>query len=201
MLHGIRSIRPPALGELRRGPGLAALPEPLERVADAEVTRKKGVRVAQRTHRYVLDRPRPDPGQRQQTAACLRAIRAGVDRQLLACDGADQPEQRAPTCGGHCQLRRVYLGEHLSRREDMCDGAERTLELLAMRGRQTASQRGGAPNRDLLAEHGADAQLMTIDGAGHASSGRAAHELPDERVVGENLCDAVRVGVEVEQRT
>ena len=77
---------------------------------------------------------------------------------------------------------------------------ERALELLTVVSNQTARERRGAPQGDLLTQHRADGELVAIDGAGHSSSGRLAHQPSKQPLSAQHVRDAARIGVEVEQR-
>ena len=184
------------------GARAAVLAEPLERVAHAEVARR-GTRRGRAG--------RASPRTPRSTARC-RAARAGAGapprgRRRRRADSsprasaAGEAEQRAPPRAGHRQLLGVGLRERGGRREQVRDAAERALERLAVRGDQPAGERGGARQRDLLAEHGAHRQLVAVDvarrrgaRAPRARAGRAAASRA------ERLGHGVRVGVEVEQR-
>lgn len=120
MLHGVGSIRSPTLGERHGASRLAITAELLECVTDTEVARHEGIGVAQPAHSYVLSRPRPDARQCQQSTPRVRAIRPAVDHQLAARERSRQCEQAAPPGGRHRQLRGIYAGQRLGRREDVC---------------------------------------------------------------------------------
>ena len=56
-----------------------------------------------------------------------------------------------------------------------------------------------ATDGDLLAEHGADGDLVAVDVAGDAQAGTRGDERPEQRVAAEHLVDGDRVAVGVEQ--
>ncbi len=62
-----------------------------------------------------------------------------------------------------------------------------------------AGDGAGGGDADLLAEHGADRELVAVDVAGHPQPGRRAHQRPEHRVAGERVADGDRVAVGVEQ--
>ena len=74
------------------------------------------------------------------------------------------------------------------------------LQRLADRARQPAGAGRGCRERDLLAEHGADRELVGIDVAGHAAAGIGVHRAGHHPITPERVEHGVRVGVEIEQR-
>ena len=76
---------------------------------------------------------------------------------------------------------------------------DRMLERLAVCGHKPRRERRRAGERNLLAEHGADRDLVWTGVARHAPPGSAPHDLPDQFVVAERVDDRRRIGVEVEQ--
>ncbi len=82
----------------------------------------------------------------------------------------------------------------------MGEGADGPRQPLAAAPHDPRGQRSGAGQRNLLTEHRADGQLVTVDMADHPPPGRGAHQRPDQGVAAERVDDGVRIGVEVEQR-
>ena len=82
----------------------------------------------------------------------------------------------------------------------MGDRSNRALKRLPVFGDQPSGERPRASDRHLLAQYGADSELVAVDVSSHPASRREAHESSEQRIVAQRLRHAPRVGVEVEQR-
>ncbi len=124
----------------------------------------------------------PIPGSASSRRRASHTVCACVYDELIARERCHEGKQTAPAGNGHREPRDVRAGQRLHGGKHVRHRAERALELLAVIGNQPARERTGASHGDLLAEHGADGQLVAVDGAGHAPSRRIAHERSEQRV-------------------
>lgn len=199
MLDRVGAIRSP---RLRDGAGCAwivGLPEPGERVADAEVGRQEGVRIPERAHRDVLGRPGTDPRQLLKPGPRRVAVGARVEIELLVSERLGEREQGGAPRARHRERLRISVGERGRRREQAGDSAARRHQWLTARVNEPAGERCGGGERHLLTEHGAYGELVPVDVAGHPSPRRGAHGVGEERIGREEGGDGPGVGIEVEQ--
>jgi hypothetical protein len=81
----------------------------------------------------------------------------------------------------------------------MANGSDRAIERLAVGGNEPRRKRGRGGDRDLLAEHRAQRQLLTVDVAGDAAPRHRVDEAAEDRIGAERLAYALGIAVEVEQ--
>ena len=173
--------------------------EALERVADAEVTSDERIGIAERAHRDVRGGPRADPREGEQCPLRGGAVGARVERHAAIRERGGEAEQRCGPGTWHGKGRGVHGRDRGRGREAVGEAAVRGWERLAERVHHAPGERAGARDRHLLAEHGADRELGTVDVAWDPDAGGGVDEVGDPRVAKEVLVDGDRVGIEVEQ--
>jgi hypothetical protein len=182
VLYGVRTVRPPSLGKLRCDCDSPVVAEQLEGVPDAEIRRQERVRVTQRTHRDVTDGPRPDSRHVVQLSHRLVAVRADIKGDLAGSQCSRKPEHAPPSSLRHRQLPWVSIGKCIGAGEQPIHSTDWLVESLAVRRDEPAGQRGRCRKRDLLAEHGSDGQLVTVDVTRDASPGRCVNQASEHGV-------------------
>ena len=101
MLHGVGAERPPALGEPLRRTRVAGNAKVLQAAPDAEVRRLERVAVAQRAHRDIRRRPRPDSRKIEHLD--------GVRRKVEALAGLFAKRVRTGEAIGRLRIPRIGL--------------------------------------------------------------------------------------------
>ena len=112
----------------------------------------------------------PIPGSASKRSRASRRSAPASTTSSPFASAATSPSSARRRATRHRERRGIRVRERGGRREHASDSAERSLERVAVRGRQTAGERRGAAHGDLLTEHGADGELVAVDGAGHAPS-------------------------------
>ena len=206
MLHGIGPIRSPKLGVgLGRRP--VSRPGRVARARDELPDRcgnASGSRRARIAMYSVVHGPTPGNASSRRRAS-VRSAPASItsSSRASAVASASRQRRRASASTGGARHREpvgVHADKRLGRWEDVRDRSERTLEPLTVTGDEPARERAGAPQRDLLSEHGAHGELVSVDGARYTPARGPLHQRPEQRLAAENRGDAARVGIEVEQR-
>ena len=152
-----------------------------ERVDECDVGRRIGVGIAERAHRDVLDRPRPDAGNLRERRAS-RGDGAARERQLAVARRDSEAMQRFRALHRQADLgdrRRAGVRERGRIRESARSSPswpalERARRYFATR---RSRQRARALHGDLLAEHRADRGFKAIQRARHAHARFALHVL------------------------
>src|SRR6266540_2850641 len=141
-----------------------------------------------------------DPEERAAVADQQQLPDGAVDHRVAAA-GAMLEIDEAHADGG--RARREGAGPHEARSLATGPGtvgaASSTAEGCAVAGRQPAGDGAGGGDGDLLAEHGADGELVRVDVAGDAPAGARGDQRCEQPVLTENVRHRQRVGVEVEQ--
>ncbi len=138
------------------------------------------------------------PGSASSRRAYVAAVGAAVERDVAPRPAPAQAHQGPAPRARHRQRRGVERRERLGGGEQPVSRAVGAAARRAARD-QPARHGAAAAHRDLLAEDGADRDLVAVDVAGHPQPGAAPHERREQRVVGELVVDRDRVAVRVEQ--
>ena len=144
----------------------------------------------------------PMPGSRDQRAAQLGRVGAGVDHDVAALHGLGQRAEGPAPSRRHGERTRVtagQLGQRRRRREEVGDRAVGLGERVSRRLHEPAGDRPRPGDRDLLADDGAHGELETVGGARHPPARVLLDHRPEVRVAPQGLPDGDGVGVEVEQ--
>ena len=161
---------------------------------------------AERPQRDVVGRPRADAGQREQRARVRRRGRrrgrARRRRRRAPRTGATRARPRARGIGsdsGSSPASVAALGKRWRRARRAV--GRRPARRRAVLGRRAGRATVRAPaTRDLLAEHGADRDLVAVDVAGHPQAGVAPAPVgPSTGSPAKRVADRDRVAVGVEQ--
>ncbi len=202
MLQGVGAPGAPGLGT--RGEGRAVGWPSRQRCGSThrgDVGGQEAVGVAERPHEDVVGRPRPDAGERDQPGPRLRAVGAAVEDDVTVGQGLRQGDQGTPAGAGHGEGVRVERRDGSGRGE----GAHHPVDAQVL-GQVVAGELGdetgetvGGDEGDLLAEHGAQRDLVAVDRSRHAQPRASRDQRGEQRVAPEDVGDDQRVGVGVEE--
>ena len=196
MHHGVGSIRPP-----RFGAQLGVARRAAERLAHAEVRRRKRIRQVQRPHREIVCGPRPDPGERGRSGNERIEIVRAVEDERATRDRTGEPVDR------RCARRRQADARDRvdARTRDLGGGrkAMRQAGVIGVRRTERADEPPGERrrrgDRHLLAEQRPHRGLEAIDRSGHAQPRSRADPRSDHGIAGEQARDHVGPRIEIEQ--
>ena len=164
---------------------------------------QEDVGVAERPQRDVVGGPGADAGDREQACADVVAVGAAVEARRRRRPGpgtGDQARARGRAASGSdsgssaASVRRA--------REQVgaaAAGPAGRRPARAVLRRQPGGGGAGGGHGDLLAEHGADGELVAVDVAGHPQPGRRPDQRAEHGVAGERVADGDGVAVGVEQ--
>ncbi len=121
-----------------------------------------GSRRARMAMYSVVHRPIPGSSSNRRRASTRSAPASIVSSPPASALASASRPRRRPV--GIASLRRVHSGDDLGCGEHVRDRAEWTREWLAVSGHEPAGERAGALQRDLLSEHRANSQFVSVDG-------------------------------------
>ena len=201
VLRCVRTVRAPALGDALGARRSAVAAESLEAVPDTEVGGHERVRVAERAHRDVCDRPRPNSRRARATAARSRpALMTPVSRTtsppasaVASPISARRRDQGIASRSGSARARAAADGNRCVTDPTGCSSG--SPYALTSRAASVA-----APASETCCP--STARIASSSGSatpGTRRPGALPNDLPDQLVGAQRVDDRLRLGVEVEQ--
>ena len=154
--------------------------------------------VAERAHRNVGERPRPDPRGLRECAE--RVVSRSIAREIevpLSDEGGHAPDGLGPGAR-HPERVRWQLGDLLRRREQVGDRSVGSLERGACSRDEPAQRRSRPGDGYLLSVDRADDELEAVEGAGDTDPWEPSDERCELWIRGQTFVDRHWVGIEIE---